>query len=70
MKEEGSKYLPDIDKRFINFMFETPTNNHFINMLNNKRSEIYKRWYYLYNNYDEILEKCHDEITLKKYLKY
>ena len=66
MKEEGSKYLPVIDKRFINFMFETPTNNHFINMLNNKRSEIYKRWYYLYNNYDEILEKCHNEITLKK----
>lgn len=66
MKEEGSKYLPDIDKRFINFMFAPPASNHFINMLNNKRSGIYKRWYYLYNNYDEILEKCHDEITLKK----
>ena len=66
MKEEGNKYLPVIDKNFINFMFETPKKNHFINMLNNKDSELYKMWYYLYNNYDEILEKCHNEITLKK----
>ena len=66
MKEEGNKYLPIIDKNFINFMFETPKKNHFINMLNNKDSELYKMWYYLYNNYDEILEKCHNEITLKK----
>lgn len=66
MKAEGNKYLPVIDKRFINFMFETPKNNHFINMFNNKDSELYKMWYYLYNNYNEILEKCHNEITLKK----
>lgn len=66
MKAEGNKYLPVIDKRFINFMFETPKNNHFINMFNNKSSKLYKRWYYLYNNYDEILDKCHNEITLKK----
>ena len=66
MKEEGNKYLPEIDKRFINFMFETPKNNHFINMLNDKNMELYKFWYYLFNNYDEILEKCHNEITLKK----
>lgn len=66
MIEEGNKYLPSIDRRFINFMFETPKNNHFIDMLNNKNSELYKRWYYFYNNYDEILEKCHNEITIKK----
>lgn len=66
MKAEGNKFLPVIDKRFINFMFETPKNNHFINMFNNKDSELYKMWYYLYNNYDEVLEKCHNEITLKK----
>lgn len=66
MKSEGSKFLPIIDKRFINFMFETPNNNHFINMFNDKNSELYKTWYYLYNNYDEILEKCHNKITLKK----
>ena len=68
LKQEGTKYLPDIDKRFINFMFETPKNNHFISMLKDKTSYFYKRWSYLYNNYDEILEKCHNEITLKKVL--
>lgn len=66
MQAEGNKFLPIIDKRFINFMFETPKNNHFIDMFNNKDSELYKTWYYLYNNYDEVLEKCHNEITLKK----
>lgn len=66
MKEEGNKYIPIIDKRFIKFMFENPKNNHFINMFNDKDSQLYKMWWYLYNNYDEILEKCHNEITLKK----
>ena len=66
MRAEGKKFLPIIDKRFINFMFETPKNNHFINMFNNKNSELYKNWYYFYNNYDEVLEKCQNEITLKK----
>lgn len=66
MKSEGNKFLPDIDKKFINFMFESPKNNHFTNMLNDKNSELYKMWYYLYNNYDKILEKCHNVITLKK----
>lgn len=66
MKQEGSKYLPVIDKRFITFMFATPKKNHFIDMMNNKSSDLYKKWYYFYNNYDEILEKCHEEITLKK----
>lgn len=68
LKQEGNKYLPAIDKRFINFMFETPKNNHFITMLKDKSSYFYKRWSYLYNNYDEIIEKCHGEVTLKKVL--
>lgn len=66
MEAEGKKYLPVIDKRFINFMFETPKNNHFIKMFNDKNSELYKTWYYLYNNYDQILETCHNQITLAK----
>lgn len=66
MIEEGNKYLPSIDRRFINFMFETPKRNYFIDMLNNKDSDLYKRWYYIYNNYDKILEECHNEITMKK----
>ena len=66
MIEEGNKYLPSINRKFISFMFENPQNNHFIDILKNKESELYKRWYYFYNNYDEILEKCHNEITIKK----
>ena len=66
MRKEGKKYLPLIDRRFINFMFAKPMENHFINMLKEKKKVLYKYWYYLYNNYDSILQKCHNEITLKK----
>ncbi len=66
MRKEGKKYLPVIDRRFINFMFAKPMENHFINMLKEKKKVLYKYWYYLYNNYDSILQKCHNEITLKK----
>lgn len=68
MRKEGKKYLPLIDRRFINFMFAKPMENHFINMLKNQKNALYKYWYYLYNNYDYILEKCHNNITLKKVL--
>lgn len=66
MIQEGSKYLPKIDKRFITFMFATPTKNHFSKMFDDKTSELYKNWYYFYNCFDEILEKCHGQLTLKK----
>lgn len=66
MKEEGSKYIPIVDMRFINFMFERQDNNHFIEMLKNKESSVYRMWYHFYNNYDHILNKCHNQITLKK----
>ena len=68
MRKEGKKYLPLIDRRFINFMFAKPMENHFINMLKDQKNALYKYWYYLYNNYDYILEKCHNNITLKKVL--
>ena len=68
MRQEGNKYIPNIDKRFITFMFAKPRDNHFSNMLNNKSSELYKGWFYLYNSFDEVLEKCHNEITLRKVL--
>lgn len=68
MRKEGKKYLPVIDRRFINFMFAKPMENHFINMLKDQKNALYKYWYYLYNNYDYILEKCHNNITLKKVL--
>lgn len=66
MKEEGNQYLPVIDSRFIQFMFSKSNENHFIDMFQNKDSELYKSWYYFYNMYDEIFEKCQQEITLRK----
>ena len=65
-KKEGKKFLPIIREDFINFMFAKQDENHFIEMLENKQSKLYKYWSYLYNNFDEIKEKCHGEITLKK----
>ncbi len=66
MKKEGNKYIPSINNEFIDFMFDSQKNNHFIDMLDNKRGLLYKYWSYVYNNYDELKNKCHDLITLKK----
>ena len=64
--KEGNKYLPNISNEFINFMFANQKSNHFIDMLNNPNGELNKYWSYLYNNFDELKEKCHDVMTLKK----
>lgn len=64
--KEGSKYLPNISSEFIGFMFATQKNNHFTYLLNNPTSYFGKYWYYLYNDFDKIKEKCHGVITLKK----
>lgn len=64
--KEGNKYIPSISNEFINFMFSNPKSNHFIDMLNNPTSELNKYWSYLYNNFDELKEKCHNVMTLKK----
>ena len=64
--EEGNKYIPIISKDFINFMFASKENNHFINMLNGTNSLLMNNWSYFYNHIDEIKEKCHGVITLKK----
>ncbi len=64
--KDGSKYLPQISNKFINFMFANQKNNHFIDMLNNPTSLLSKYWSYLYNNFDELKEKCHNVMTLKK----
>ena len=64
--KEGNKYLPNISNEFINFMFANQKSNHFIDMLNNPTSDLNKYWSYLYNNFDELKEKCHGLITLKK----
>ena len=64
--KEGNKYLPVINKDFIDFMFANSKNNHFLNMLDNHNSDLYRHWSYLYNNLKEINVKCHDNITLKK----
>ena len=64
--KEGNKYIPNISNEFINFMFSNPKSNHFIDMLNNPASELNKYWSYLYNNFEELKEKCHNVMTLKK----
>ena len=64
--KEGNKYFPNISNKFINFMFANQKNNHFIDMLNNPAGELSKNWSYLYNSFDELKEKCHDVMTLKK----
>lgn len=66
LAKEGNKYIPNISNEFIKFMFANQKSNHFIDMLNNPSSELNKYWSYLYNNFDELKEKCHNEMTLKK----
>ena len=65
-KKEGSKYLPIISQDFINFMFANQKDNHFITMLQNPSGVLAYDWPYLYNHFDDIKEKCHGNITLKK----
>lgn len=64
--KEGKKYIPKISNEFINFMFANQNENHFKDMLSDSSSLLSKNWSYLYNNYEEIKEKCHGLITLKK----
>lgn len=64
--KEGNKYFPQIDQKFINFMFAKERDNHFINMLNNPSSLLNNYWFYLYNNFEKLKEKCHNEMSLKK----
>ncbi|MBQ9854129.1 MAG: hypothetical protein IJO57_03755 [Bacilli bacterium] len=66
LTKEGNKYIPNISNEFINFMFANQKNNHFIDMLNNPYGELNKYWSYLYNNFDDLKEKCHGVMTLKK----
>ena len=64
-KQEGKKYLPIINKEFINFMFSNKNNNNFIDMFIQK-NYLKDNWSYLYNNFSKIKEKCRNEITIKK----
>lgn len=68
--KEGNKYLPILSNGFINFMFANQNNNHFLEMLKHRCDEpysgLYAHWPWLYNNFDELKEKCHGTITLKK----
>lgn len=66
MIKEGSKYIPEIPLYFNNFMFANNKSNHFSEMLNNNSSKLNEYWSYLFNNFDELKERCHGEITLKK----
>ncbi len=65
-KKEGNKYIPNINEDFINFMFANEKNNHFRELLSDNESVFNKNWYYLYNNFKDIKEMCHDVITMKR----
>lgn len=64
--KEGKKYIPKNEPDFINFMFASQNDNHFIDMLKDESSKLSKYFSHLYNNLAEIKEKCHCNITLKK----
>lgn len=64
--KEGKKYLPSISDDFINFMFASNKNNHFKEMVSDSSLLLAKNWSYLYNHIDELEEKCHGVLTLKK----
>ena len=63
--KEGKKYIPVINNEFIDFMFATEKENHFKDMLS-KNNLLSRYWYYLFNEFKEIKERCHDVVTLKK----
>ena len=63
---EGNRYIPNIFEEFINFMFASQKDNHFTYMLANPNCELNKQWSYLYNNFNDLKEKCHNVMTLKK----
>lgn len=66
LEKEGSKYIPVISNDFINFMFSNEKENHFKKMLSDASSTFNKYWYYLYNNFSDIKERCHGTVTLKR----
>lgn len=66
MKQEGKKYLPILNEEFIKFMFASATDNHFMNMLANPFGILNKEWNYLFNNFEQVKEECHGQITSKK----
>lgn len=66
--QEGSKYLPNINRRFINFMFERPSKNHFIDMLNDKNGLLYKNFDYVYNHFKE-LNASSKHVSMKQIIK-
>ena len=50
-------------------MFANKENNHFLEMIRKETPDalkLYHNWVYLYNNFDDIKDKCNGTITLKK----
>lgn len=65
-KKEGSKYIPIISEDFNHFMFNTEKENNFKTMLKEKDSSLNKYWCYLFNEFDGVKEKCHNNMTIKR----
>lgn len=64
--KEGKKYVPSINNDFINFMFANKNSNHFRKMVDDSSSPLAKNWAYLFNNLEELKERCHGVLSLKK----
>ncbi len=62
MVKDGSKYKPVINRKFLNFLFSS--NRTILKMLG-KHSVVATHWYYLYNNFVEISEKCRGNLSTK-----
>ena len=62
--KEGKKYIPNINKEFINFMFSNCITNNFKNMLIEK-NYLNENWSYLYNNFKKVKEKCRNNLSIK-----
>ena len=63
---EGNKTTPHIKKAFIDYMFAKKDDNHFIDCLKDIELKLSRYWYLLYNNFEEIKEKCNGTITPEK----
>lgn len=61
LKQNGKKYEPIPHPGFSIFLFQSGQINHLFDT-----SNMAKSWYYLFNQFDELKELCHDHLTFPK----
>lgn len=62
LKQNGKKKEPIPQPGFSIFLFQSGQIKH----LFDEESNMYKSWYYLYNNFEELQELCHGHLTFAK----